>query len=125
MYFFSSRRRHTRGALVTGVQTCALPICRTIRRDDIERRALAGITDRLVSADKIDAAVAAYAAHINRENRQQRIAADADRRGLARIDTAVAGIMAAIVDGMYQPAMKARMAEIGRASCRERVGQYV
>src|SRR3546814_7554758 len=27
MFFFvSSRRRHTRGALVTGVQTCALPI---------------------------------------------------------------------------------------------------
>src|SRR3546814_4789366 len=24
---FSSRRRHTSGALVTGVQTCALPIC--------------------------------------------------------------------------------------------------
>src|SRR3546814_3991323 len=28
MFFFSSRRRHTRGALVTGVQTCALPISR-------------------------------------------------------------------------------------------------
>src|SRR3546814_8963147 len=27
LFFFSSRRRHTRGALVTGVQTCALPIC--------------------------------------------------------------------------------------------------
>src|SRR3546814_16691367 len=27
--FFSSRRRHTRCALVTGVQTCALPIWRT------------------------------------------------------------------------------------------------
>src|SRR3546814_5293561 len=27
--FFSSRRRHTRCALVTGVQTCALPICPT------------------------------------------------------------------------------------------------
>src|SRR3546814_16124903 len=26
-FFFSSRRRHTRCALVTGVQTCALPIC--------------------------------------------------------------------------------------------------
>src|SRR3546814_14347322 len=25
-FFVSSRRRHTRGALVTGVQTCALPI---------------------------------------------------------------------------------------------------
>ena len=87
---------------------------RTIRRDDIERRALAGITERLVSADKIDAAVAVYAAHINRENREQRLAADGDRRGLARIDKAVAGIMAAIEDGMYQPAMKVRMAELER-----------
>src|SRR3546814_19117860 len=26
MFFFASRRRHTRCALVTGVQTCALPI---------------------------------------------------------------------------------------------------
>src|SRR3546814_2973108 len=35
--FFSSRRRHTRCALVTGVQTCALPISvwsgDTVRRD--------------------------------------------------------------------------------------------
>src|SRR3546814_10527176 len=28
-FCFSSRRRHTRCALVTGVQTCALPICRS------------------------------------------------------------------------------------------------
>src|SRR3546814_14223046 len=27
LFFFLSRRRHTRCALVTGVQTCALPIC--------------------------------------------------------------------------------------------------
>src|SRR3546814_5306669 len=27
LFFFSSRRRHTRCALLTGVQTCALPIC--------------------------------------------------------------------------------------------------
>src|SRR3546814_6127746 len=31
MFFFSSRRRHTRCALVTGVQTCALPIWRRNR----------------------------------------------------------------------------------------------
>src|SRR3546814_5270466 len=33
-FFFSSRRRHTRCALVTGVQTCALPIlfCQCPRR---------------------------------------------------------------------------------------------
>src|SRR3546814_1355375 len=29
-FFFSSRRRHTRCALVTGVQTCALPIFASI-----------------------------------------------------------------------------------------------
>src|SRR3546814_5727238 len=31
-FFFSSRRRHTRCALVTGVQTCALPIFRDLQR---------------------------------------------------------------------------------------------
>src|SRR3546814_7589630 len=34
VFFFSSRRRHTRCALVTGVQTCALPICLFYYRDD-------------------------------------------------------------------------------------------
>src|SRR3546814_9575801 len=32
-FFFSSRRRHTICALVTGVQTCALPICSAVRPD--------------------------------------------------------------------------------------------
>src|SRR3546814_1923505 len=31
LFFFSSRRRHTRCALVTGVQTCALPISEIAR----------------------------------------------------------------------------------------------
>src|SRR3546814_2101743 len=34
VFFFSSRRRHTRCALVTGVQTCALPIYGWIAMDD-------------------------------------------------------------------------------------------
>ena len=55
-----------------------------------------------------------YAPYVNRENRERCIQADADRRGLARIERAVAGIMAAIEDGLYQPAMKARMAELDR-----------
>src|SRR3546814_8740369 len=40
LFFFSSRRRHTRCALVTGVQTCALPICRF------------GYTERVVAPDQ-------------------------------------------------------------------------
>src|SRR3546814_6978623 len=40
-FFFSSRRRHTRCALVTGVQTCALPICNW-SFTNLHRAALAG-----------------------------------------------------------------------------------
>src|SRR3546814_1268807 len=36
-FFFSSRRRHTRCALVTGVQTCALPISSAAPRRKIWR----------------------------------------------------------------------------------------
>src|SRR3546814_2793857 len=32
LFFFASRRRHTRCALVTGVQTCALPISQPAKR---------------------------------------------------------------------------------------------
>src|SRR3546814_5834618 len=35
-FFFSSRRRHTRCALVTGVQTCALPISGSTFQGDEE-----------------------------------------------------------------------------------------
>src|SRR3546814_5462447 len=38
MFFFSSRRRHTRCALVTGVQTCALPICIEVLQKQFAQR---------------------------------------------------------------------------------------
>src|SRR3546814_4184770 len=44
-FFFSSRRRHTRCALVTGVQTCALPILYVISSPAI-RHGYAVITAR-------------------------------------------------------------------------------
>src|SRR3546814_7649280 len=34
-FFFSSRRRHTRCALVTGVQTCALPIFLSVNNIEV------------------------------------------------------------------------------------------
>lgn len=95
--------RHRRGACTNS---------RTIRRSELERRVLAGIADKLVSADKIEAAVAAYAEHVNSANREWRVHADADTRALTRIERAIGGIMAAIEDGMYQPTMKTRMAEL-------------
>src|SRR3546814_6087729 len=41
--FFSSRRRHTRCALVTGVQTCALPISDAGRHDLQTEHAIGGL----------------------------------------------------------------------------------
>src|SRR3546814_98122 len=45
-FFFSSRRRHTRCALVTGVQTCALPICQDVA-------AIIGLVERPVVAQPL------------------------------------------------------------------------
>src|SRR3546814_6333041 len=42
MFCFSSRRRHTRCALVTGVQTCALPISPRLPRAERERLIVEG-----------------------------------------------------------------------------------
>src|SRR3546814_10040815 len=51
--FFSSRRRHTRCALVTGVQTCALPIARGHRHMmDACARGQAMILERLLRHDQ-------------------------------------------------------------------------
>src|SRR3546814_14092182 len=51
LFFFSSRRRHTRCALVTGVQTCALPICHAtggirIKQASRQKRRRAGAGSR-------------------------------------------------------------------------------
>src|SRR3546814_3473244 len=60
-FFFSSRRRHTRCALVTGVQTCALPIYIDIAQDLVElvlRRLRADLdrgVERIALADRGDA----------------------------------------------------------------------
>src|SRR3546814_3487390 len=54
-FFFSSRRRHTRCALVTGVQTCALPI--TQIEEDLERfEAAVGAIDGVVDCALVSGA---------------------------------------------------------------------
>src|SRR3546814_7010519 len=90
LVFLSSRRRHTRCALGTGVQTCALPIY----LDD----ALARIRE-VGEGDGINVDL----------SRREDVAKlfDAARRYLGGLDIAVIN------------------AEIGTASCRERVCQYV
>src|SRR3546814_3121792 len=89
LFFFSSRRRHTRCALVTGVQTCALPIFAFILGD--------------------------YATQI---------------LSLGPLSSAIYGALVILVIttlnwiGVHFGA-RAQNSQIGRASCRERVCQYV
>src|SRR3546814_1081054 len=71
LFFFSSRRRHTRCALVTGVQTCALPISFrdavskaggtlvAIETYDRSATALSGAARRLANAGDMDAVLIA------------------------------------------------------------------
>src|SRR3546814_1019263 len=49
LFVFSSRRRHTICALVTGVQTCALPIFCTLRDDGV----FESLNHHLVRIDRI------------------------------------------------------------------------
>src|SRR5712664_2132490 len=87
---------------------------RTIRRGDIERRVLAGLTDKLVSPEAVAVAVRAYAEETNRQNHERREQVEADRRSREKINRGIKGILDAIEDGMYQPAMKVRMSELER-----------
>src|SRR3546814_10292581 len=69
-FFFSSRRRHTRCALVTGVQTCALPICWTdgalqgVRYAVSFARLYAEQGDHEISAAAMNAIIAINGAYI-------------------------------------------------------------
>jgi len=87
---------------------------RTIRRGAIEARVLSGLTDKLVSPEAVAEAVRAYHEETNRLNHARRAQADADRQALIKAERAINGIMAAIEDGLYQPTMKARMADFER-----------
>src|SRR3546814_20202113 len=128
MFFFSSRRRHTSCALVTGVQTCALPILARSARPQ-------------VAAPVLDEG------QRRRLNRRQRTAgigrlrgeAGGERRGdfRAALPRALAGEARAVglnetgVDILLRsaPALAhidgdARELGIGRASGRERMCPY-
>src|SRR3546814_5696921 len=104
-FFFSSRRRHTRCALVTGVQTCALPIsahelalCDGLRRQSAqlwERNCMRGLKDKV-------AIVTGAAGRIGKSV-------------VRRLVEEEARVVAADIN----------VDEIGRESCRERVCQYV
>src|SRR3546814_4760394 len=95
LFCFSSRRRHTRCALVTGVQTCALPISPT---DSV-----------MVAIGKL------------MPEKPDLILSGVNRGANLGDDVTHSGTVSAAMEG----ALAGIPATIGRASCRERVCQYV
>src|SRR3546814_2892367 len=95
-FFFSSRRRHTRCALVTGVQTCALPIS-----------GCDGVVSSGLEVERLRREAPSELICVTPGIRPVENRVEADQK---RVMTPAAAIAAG---------------EIGRASCRARVCQYV
>src|SRR3546814_6533460 len=142
-FFFSSRRRHTRCALVTGVQTCALPICqgqeaarqaRGGKGQGLEARA--GAPDAGQRIGQIAVGLPGWI----RKNMPQReevarnrwlrpVAHRVLRSELWRFTrrSVPRGVALGVVVGILVPVAQTIVAafQLGRASCRERGCQYV
>src|SRR3546814_11946481 len=113
-FFFSSRRRHTSCALVTGVQTCALPISVPAPRRGEDRAGVvleepAGEVPSGPRAGPGDAHSGAGALAVLQGSHQQGRPLRVGHQGIAHGSLVVAG-----------PARR----ELGRASWREMGGPY-
>src|SRR3546814_5976088 len=120
-FFYSSRRRHTRCALVTGVQTCALPISELLYGEAVD------VIERDGGWAWVQNRGDGYVGYL----REAALAAPADAA-----THRVAALRSYLFDG---PDLKLRPrdllhmtsavavaeTQIGRASCKERVCQYV
>src|SRR3546814_12627398 len=115
-FFLSSRRRHTRCALVTGVQTCALPIC--LWRHGVDRL--------FIEPEKVVGFHIPFL--LRRAGGVAFLLKGKEKRGVAplspgTVDQQILRYAAKEAAGIGEAV--ALLAEIGRASCRERVCQYV
>src|SRR3546814_4426309 len=100
LFFFSSRRRHTRCALVTGVQTCALPISSLETRVPMIDHRVFEFAQSLPLGYKV------------RDGKGKWLLRQLLYRHVPR-------------ELVERPKKGFSVPEIGRASCRERVCQYV
>src|SRR3546814_7394671 len=104
-FFFSSRRRQTRCAVETEVETCALPM--SVTREMAPRT---GVATRVVTEAKARGSA-------DKDVKPTIILVDAKGKQLTFPGTDI--------PAAYTLPPKSIISEIGRAPCRERVCQYV
>jgi len=85
---------------------------RTIAREALEERMLAGLRERLMAPEVAAAAMRSYAEETNRLNRERRSSGDADRKALADIEKKLKEIVTAIEDGGYSRPLMARLQDL-------------
>src|SRR3546814_17912421 len=112
VFCFASRRRHTICALVTGVQTCTLPICEL---PDFRADTRAIRDGNWQVAPTPDALL----------DRRVEITGPVEPKMVINALNSGARVYMADFEDSTAPAWHTLISEIGSASCRERVCQYV
>src|SRR3546814_15728701 len=123
-FFFSSRRRHTRCALVTGVQTCALPIY-------IEPLPRSGLAPQAVAQTMLEGFNRHYSLFRYGAQRAKALYESGNWRGIQQLaqerieyyDTRVSECVTLLASAIK--GSEASTDAIGTASCRGRVCKYV
>src|SRR3546814_2543636 len=125
-FFLSSRRRHTRCALVTGVQTCALPISNEMWQTDFTYFKIIGWGWMYLSTvlDDFSRYISAWKLCTNM--RAEDVTDTLDVALVASgCDSATVLHKPRLLSDNGPSYIAGELAEsLGRASCRDRVGQY-
>jgi site-specific DNA recombinase len=90
--------------------TCGNP--HRIRREELERRVLDGLKHRLLAPELVEEFARTFHEEVNRLAAEQAQGRAEDEGRLEAVRRRIASMIRAIEDGLYQPSMKARMAEL-------------
>lgn len=82
---------------------------RTIPREELEARVLAGLKDRMMAPEIVEGAMRTYAQETNRLNWERRSNGDAWKAEMVKVEKQIRGIIEAIKAGMFHESMKAEM----------------
>ncbi|MDE4193031.1 recombinase family protein [Phaeobacter gallaeciensis] len=84
----------------------------TIRRDAVEERVLSGLRHRLLTPELVEVYVAEYKSAYKEVTDTAGATRKAATTALAGIEKKIAGLMAAIEDGLYTPMMKEKLLDL-------------
>jgi site-specific DNA recombinase len=104
-----AKRGNNRFGCVSHVMGRGCSNSRTIERDVLEARALAGLKDRLLAPEVIAEAIRTYVEETNRLNHQRRATREADTQRLEKARRGIASLVAAIEDGGYSRPLMERL----------------